>query len=161
MAGYPVFQPQAPNIDINLFGEAATAGAKLGAAIPSATTSIVQGTEQGIKFASDIEAQNARTRLVDAEAQNAELAKKRDQATQDAQIQSDNARLKLQADSAINADDQLTKENQFFDEFSKANLEEKGKILTSGNPVFLKNPAMFKEALQQYSLELPPDDPKL
>jgi len=161
MAGYPVFQPQAPNIDINLFGEAATAGAKLGTAIPSATTSIIRGVQEGIDFESKIEAQDARTRLVNAEAKNTELAAERNQAIQSAEIAADTAKLTLETDQAKSLDSDLVQQNQFFDQFSKANLEEKGQILTSGNPVFLKNPAMFKEALQQYSLELSPNDPKL
>lgn len=49
--GYNIFTPiQGPPVDVQLFGQAAEAGARLGQQIPSAITSIVQGAEQGYQY---------------------------------------------------------------------------------------------------------------
>lgn len=161
MAGYPVFQPQAPNIDISLFGDAAKAGTQVGSAIPSAITSIVSGAEQGIKFASDIQAEDARTNLTEIQAKNAQLELERNQANQDAQLKADTANLTLQTDKAQQADQRISAENQFYDQVSKTDLNGRYALLTSGNPVLSQNPELFKNNLQQLSLMMPQDDPRL
>lgn len=158
---YPVFQPQAPHIDISLFGDAAQAGAKLGQEIPSAITSAVSGVEQGVKFATDIQAEDARTDLTKVQTENAQLELDRNKANASAQLEEDQSKLTLETDQADQADKQITAQNDFYDKYSQADLATKGQILKSGNPIFLQNPGLYKNALQQYSSALPPDSPEL
>lgn len=126
---YPVFQPQEPRIDINLFGESAQAGAKLGAEIPSALTSVIQGTEEGIDFASKLQAREAQTRNQQAEAQINELKLKEAQDTETEQIQSTKADLLANTAKKDNVATLETQKADFYQELNSADPRQRAQLV--------------------------------
>lgn len=129
MAGYPVFQPQEPHIDISLFGDAAQAGTNVGKAIPSAISSIVSGAEQGINFAQEYQAKEAQIKNEQAVAQINELKLKEAQDTETEQIQSTKSELIANTAKNNNAANIETQKADFYDELNNADPSQRAKIV--------------------------------
>lgn len=150
MAGYPVFQPQGPNIDIRLFGDAAQAGAKLGAEIPSALTSIVSGAEQGIDFASKLQEREAQTRNTQAEAQINELKLKEAQDTETEQIQATKADLLADTEKKTNLAALETQKADFYQELNEADPTQRAKLVLGNKyaQLFAADKNLFNQQLE-------------
>lgn len=168
---------QGPAIPISIFGEAATAGTKVGQAIPSTTTAIVNGTIQGIKEGQQIQQngqaiqandQNAQIRqnqinqLPVANAmQKAQLEReqnvneiqalqlKSEQQTQDLQI--DNVKAKLENDTNKQQQELNTrKEADAFTTQMQAGGQQQLDAVFGGkySKLFAQKPEYYKQALQ-------------
>ena len=102
MAQYDFFtQPQGPDIDISLFGDAAIQGAKLGEATPTGLTSAIRGVTEGIDTGlglaqkyENIQATRARTKNEEAIARINEMRAELQAQTQDIDITSTTLDLK-------------------------------------------------------------------
>lgn len=61
---YPSFNVESPNIDVNLFARSDAAGIAAGNAQKTKTQSIIEGVQEGIKFAADLNQQLAQTEAI-------------------------------------------------------------------------------------------------
>lgn len=130
MAGYDFFsQPQGPNIDISLYGDAAAQGAAIGHSTPTGLTSFIKGTEQGVETGLDISQKMENINLTRAEAQNRETI------NQINQMDLESKRLTKESDLQIKqqqAKNELIKAQQNNEDLN--NTEEISKKLQSQDP---------------------------
>jgi len=90
---YDVFQSRGPSVSLSLFGDAASQGTNIGKAVPSITSSIIQGAKEGFDYAQSYEAkqiQNENNAAIAEQnrikAENAETDIQLDQQQQQEQI---------------------------------------------------------------------------
>lgn len=172
---YPIFsQPTGPRVLISLFGDAAQAGAKLGAEVPTQLTSAIQGAEQGYQYALQTTGeaqqntirdnqiqqiptanriQNAQATIEESQAKIAEQTAARDTANAAAQTQSQAAQLTLQANQATQANDLVTQQTAFMKNFQQATPSDQADMYFSGSnaSLFAQNPSLRKGILEQLS----------
>lgn len=159
-------QPRGPNIDINLYPQAANAGIQGGNAQKTIAQSIMGGVEQGVELYNqfqntqikqhEIDRMPVKDRIQDAQAQNEEsiakindLKAQVDIATQTQQI--DAVKSKLQMDK-VKADEEtasIKKKNDFESQFSSMDPNNQKDMIFSGqfNDVFAKYPEVYKRAV--------------
>lgn len=163
-----------PKINISLFGDAASQGAKVGSAIPTTTTAVIQGLQQGISQGLDwqTQAENIETANIQQEAARARLPYEDDlmQARiEDAQLTNEINRNKLEdalttkkeaqnfTKAKLTTDtkeleaknEQLTRETDFLNQFKNGNTEQQMNLVFGGKytDVFARNKNIYEQAL--------------
>lgn len=149
MGGYDIFsQPKGPNIDINLFSNAAKAGAEVGKEIPGDFQAAVEGGIKGIETGQSIyhnalaneEAQHTVDRFPQADAlQNAQVQVEQSKAT----IDNINAQAAVQTQDNTLAAAKINAENKVNE------AKRQAAVLSQGQQVeaLLNNPATAMQAL--------------
>lgn len=157
---YPVFTPQSTPVNVSLFGDAATRGAALGVSIPSPVTSIVEGAQKGIKFATEIKQEQAQTEQIEQATENAktqnEINKYKLNILQQTEgLQLDNTKAELEAGTAKLKNAKIVQEqsDQFFKTFQSASPQTQKQMVLSGqnSALFAQNEDLFKNVLGQLS----------
>lgn len=163
-----------PKINISLFGDAATQGAAVGKAIPTDTTAIIQGLQEGIdRGLSDIQKleaiestnlqqEKARAELPYAGAMAQERLEAQQLSNEKNQIQIEDALVNRQErqnleTATIEAKEteltarkqQLQREQQFLGQFKNASADEQINLVLGGQyaDVFAQNKTMYEQAL--------------
>lgn len=162
-------QLQGPQIDVNLYSNAATQGIAAGKNLPSTTTAIIQGAITGMEKGLDIAGkyqentirqnqieqlpvanriQAAQARTVEAQADINEMSAEKDVLTQEEDISATRAKLK---DETVKAEqDSLLRQKamNFQKTYETASPQAKRDMLFSGqyNDVFAQFPSIYKQA---------------
>lgn len=163
-------QPQGANIDVSLFGDATRAGIAAGQALPTTTTSIIQGLTKGVQTGLDIvgEVQNIQIRQnqIDQlpitnqiQIQNLENAKQLgkvrelelQQASQLQGLELENKKITFEASTAKLKEDKLLRERRalFQDAFKASTPEQQAQMLFSGqwNDVFAYDKNLYANTI--------------
>jgi len=123
--GYNIFtQPTGPNIDVRLFGDAATRGAQLGKDIPNPITAGIQGVQEGIKNYQTQKLNEQKIESNQNELDNADLTTAtKEEELAALQDRNDANAIKLKKDKALAELDTSTTTAKLRNEGVKANQE--------------------------------------
>lgn len=165
------FTPQpTPNIPVNLYADAATAGIKAGKELPTTTTAIIEGAQKGIETGLDLTAKYQQNQIrqneidqqpvqnqiqqekliqmqLKSEVDSLDADVRRD--TQDLELYHQREKLMSEASELRSKRELIEQKDYFFEQFSNADPQTKKEMVTSGQyaQVFASDPKVYKQAL--------------
>lgn len=165
------FTPQpTPNIPVNLYADAATAGIKAGKELPTTTTAIIEGAQKGIETGLDLTAKYQQNQIrqneidqqpVQNQIQQEKLIQmqlknevdsldadvRRD--TQDLELYHQREKLMAESSELRSKRELIEQKDSFFEQFSNADPQTRKEMVTSGQyaQVFASDPKVYKQAL--------------
>lgn len=154
MVAFDVYRSVGPQIDVNLFGDAAKTGAALGQAIPSAFTSIGEGAKEGYKYVQDRQLEAAQIENAEAVAKINSTKASIDAQTEGAELKAAEAKLENEAGQATEENAIRKAQNEFLTRYQEADSETQKQMVLSGEafPLLAKSPAFAKQVYQQTTL---------